>query len=111
MVRIDRGVAERLADTMFALSTTSRVQILAALMNGPRTVSDLTERLGMEQSAVSHQLRVLLDNSLVRVERAGRQRMYSLYDEHVVTLMEEAVRHVQQRTRGRLGRRVRSAGE
>ena len=110
MARIDKRVAERLADTMFALSTVSRVQILTALMDRPRTVSELTTWLGMEQSAVSHQLRVLLDNSLVKVERIGRQRMYSLYDEHVVTLMEEALRHVQQRRRIRFAGRARSAG-
>lgn len=90
-------MAERIADTMFALSTPSRVQILGCLLEGPHGVSDLTEALSMEQSAISHQLRVLRDHALVKVERIGRRRVYALYDEHVVALLEEALNHVQQR--------------
>jgi DNA-binding transcriptional ArsR family regulator len=102
-------IAERVADTMFALSTPSRVQILGCLLDGPRAVSELTEALAMEQSAVSHQLRILRDHALVKAERVGRQREYALYDEHVVALLEEALRHVEQRSKGRLGLRGRRA--
>jgi DNA-binding transcriptional ArsR family regulator len=91
---LDAAVAGRLADTMFALSTPSRVLILGCLLAGPRSVSDITEALGMEQSAVSHQLRVLREHQLVRAERDGRKRLYALYDEHVSVLFEEALRHV-----------------
>jgi ArsR family transcriptional regulator, nickel/cobalt-responsive transcriptional repressor len=63
---IKSDVADQLADTMFALSTPSRVLLLGALLDGPRSVGDLTEALGMEQSAVSHQLRVLREHDLVR---------------------------------------------
>jgi DNA-binding transcriptional ArsR family regulator len=95
--RLSEGVAERVADTMFALSTPSRVQILGCLLSGPRTVSELMEALGMEQSAVSHQLRVLREHRLVTVEREGRTRVYALYDEDVVVLLEGALRHVEGR--------------
>jgi DNA-binding transcriptional ArsR family regulator len=89
---------------MFALSTTSRVQILACLHAGPHSVKELTEALGMEQSAVSHQLRVLRDHRLVRVvDRVGRKRVYGLHDEHVTTLFEAALRHVVQRDGPRAG--------
>lgn len=91
---LDAALAGRLADTMFALSTPSRVLILGCLLAGPRSVSDITETLGMEQSAVSHQLRVLREHQLVRAERAGRSRLYALYDEHVSVLLEAALRHV-----------------
>lgn len=96
---ISEAVAERLADTMFALSTPSRVLILGCLLGGPRSVSDLTEALGMEQSAVSHQLRVLREHDLVRAEKAGRQRLYALYDEDVAALLDAGLHHV-----GRAGR-------
>jgi DNA-binding transcriptional ArsR family regulator len=56
---------------MFALSTPSRVLILGCLLAGPQSVSEITGALGMEQSAVSHQLRVLRGHHLVRAERAG----------------------------------------
>jgi DNA-binding transcriptional ArsR family regulator len=97
------AVAERLADTMFALSTPSRVLILGCLLAGPRTVSDLTEALDMEQSAVSHQLRVLREHDLVRAEKVGRMRFYALYDEDVRTLLHAGLQHVDHshRTTGR----------
>jgi ArsR family transcriptional regulator, nickel/cobalt-responsive transcriptional repressor len=91
---ITSDVAERLADTMFALSTPSRVLLLGSLLDGPRSVSDLTEALGMEQSAVSHQLRVLREHELVRAEKVGRTRLYALYDEHVMTLLQAGLDHV-----------------
>ncbi len=91
---ITSDVAERLADTMFALSTPSRVLLLGSLLDGPRSVSDLTEALGMEQSAVSHQLRVLREHELVRAEKVGRTRLYALYDEHVRTLLHAGLDHV-----------------
>ena len=82
---------------MFALSTPSRVLILSLLLQGPHSVTELSDTLGMEQSALSHQLRVLRHHALVSVTRDGRRRMYTLYDEHVVTLLEEAFRHVERR--------------
>ena len=110
--RVDVRLAERLADTMFALSTPSRVQILGCLLDGPHTVTELMAALGMEQSAVSHQLRVLREHMLVKVERQGRRRVYALYDEHVVALLEEALRHVEHRSKRRrlaVGRRAAEA--
>jgi DNA-binding transcriptional ArsR family regulator len=96
--RFDEHVAARLADAMFALSTPSRVQILGCLLDGPHAVSELMEALEMEQSAVSHQLRVLREHTLVRAERQGRRRVYALYDDHVATLLESALLHVEQRS-------------
>lgn len=95
-----RRVSERVADSMFALSTSSRVDILLCLLDGACDVSELAARVEAEQSAVSHQLRVLRDHSLVRVERRGRQRVYMLYDEHVVALLRATLLHVEQRHRG-----------
>jgi DNA-binding transcriptional ArsR family regulator len=96
---ISEAVAERVADTMFALSTPSRVLILGCLMDGARSVSDLTGLLGMEQSALSHQLRILREHILVRAERVGRRRLYALHDEHVTALLRAGLHHVQERGR------------
>ena len=87
-------VAERLADAMFALATPSRLQILASLRAGPLTVSQIIREVGMEQSAVSHQLRVLRDHGVVTVERRGRERLYTLGDGDVSALLDHAYRHV-----------------
>jgi DNA-binding transcriptional ArsR family regulator len=108
---VTEAVAEQVADAMFALSSPSRVQILAALRAGPLTVSQLVERLGSEQSAVSHQLRVLRDQNLVRADRAGRSRMYSLQDEYVAALIDDAIGHVERRRGLRRGLLQRALGD
>ena len=87
-------LAERLADTMFALATPSRLQILVCLRDGPRSVSEIVEAVGMEQSAVSHQLRVLRQHSVVTARRSGRTRHYALRDEHVGALIDDALAHL-----------------
>ncbi len=90
----DADVATQLAETMFALATPSRLQILGCLRAGPLSVTQIIAAVGMEQSAVSHQLRVLRDHSAVTVERRGRERLYALHDEHIRDLLEDACRHV-----------------
>jgi DNA-binding transcriptional ArsR family regulator len=93
--KISDSTAELIADVMFALSAASRVQILGCLLDGPLAVGDITAMLGMEQSAVSHQLRVLREHELVRAERAGKRRVYALYDDVVSDLLAVALRHVE----------------
>lgn len=93
--------AEAIADVMFALSSPNRVRILIRLRGAPHTVGELVDAIGIEQSAVSHQLRVLREHRLVAADRRGRKRLYSLYDEHVASLLDEAVRHVAETAGGR----------
>jgi DNA-binding transcriptional ArsR family regulator len=95
-VRLPEATALRVADTMFALSTPSRLQILVSLRSGPRTVSEIVDAVGMEQSAVSHQLRVLRDNSLVSMRRVGRTRLYALRNDHTAVLIDGALAHVRE---------------
>ena len=92
--RLPVSTAERVADTMFALSTPTRLQILVCLRAAPRTVSEIVEAVGMEQSAVSHQLRVLRDHSVVTMRRLGRQRQYALRDENIGELIDSALEHI-----------------
>lgn len=87
--------AEQVADTMFALSTPSRVQILGCLLEGPLAVGEVVAILHLEQSAVSHQLRILRENSLVKSERVGKRRLYAIYDDAVRDLLDSALRHVE----------------
>jgi DNA-binding transcriptional ArsR family regulator len=111
--RLSGKTAEAVADAMFALSTPSRVRILSHLRERPHTVSELMSALDMEQSAVSHQLRVLREYRLVVAERKGRQRVYALHDEHVASLLDEAIGHIAHLARParRLAKRsARSAG-
>ena len=89
------AMAERMADTMFALSTPSRLQILMSLRAAPRTVSEIVDAVGMEQSAVSHQLRVLRQQAVVTVRRIGRTRQYTLRDRYVGALIDDALAHLE----------------
>lgn len=80
---------------MQALATASRVRILARLNQSPCAVGELALAIGMKQSAVSHQLRLLRHLGLVIGERSGRRTIYALHDSHVGVLLEEAVYHVE----------------
>jgi ArsR family transcriptional regulator, nickel/cobalt-responsive transcriptional repressor len=102
-------LAGRVADAMRALATPSRVLILARLRERPQTVSELVEGVGMEQSAVSHQLKLLRDCGLVVGERRGRRVVYSLYDHHVAWLIDQAVGHAQHVQLGAAAHPVRRA--
>lgn len=87
--------ARSVAETMQALSTPSRVRILSRLGAGPCSVGELARDVGMEQPAVSQQLRVLRHLGLVVGEREGRQVIYGLHDDHVRSLLSEAVYHAE----------------
>ncbi len=104
--RMDHATAKSVATTLQALATPSRLLILATLQNGPATVGELAETIGMEQSAVSHQLRLLRNLGLVDGERSGRNISYSLYDDHVAELLEQAIYHAEHVRMGVTDRRT-----
>ena len=91
---LSRHTAQDIARLMGALSTASRVRILARLRVSPCAVGELSAELEMEQPAVSHQLRVLRDLGLVVGDRSGRSVVYGLFDSHVASLIDEALRHI-----------------
>ena len=91
---LSRDMAQDIARLMGALSTASRVRILARLRVSPCAVGELSAELEMEQPAVSHQLRVLRDLGLVVGARNGRSVVYGLFDSHVASLIDEALRHI-----------------
>lgn len=92
---IDHAVAAEIAHVMQALATPSRVMILGRLRESDCTVTELAAHLGMEQSAVSHQLRVLRLLGLVVGARDGRTVVYALHDDHVAELLDQAVSHAE----------------
>jgi DNA-binding transcriptional ArsR family regulator len=94
-IRLDAAGAARVANTLQALATSSRLLILARLREGPLAATELAAAVGMEQSACSHQLRLLRNLGLVVGERRGRSVVYALYDHHVAELLDQAVYHVE----------------
>lgn len=99
---LDAESAATVAATLQALATPSRLLILTRLRRGPCPVGELAEAVGMNQSAVSHQLRLLRALGLVAGTRSGRHVVYSLFDNHVAQLLDEAVYHIEHL---RLGKR------
>jgi DNA-binding transcriptional ArsR family regulator len=92
-VRLDATSAARVATTLQALATPSRLLILARLREGPLAATALAAEVGMEQSACSHQLRLLRNLGLVTAERHGKSMIYALYDNHVAELLDQAIYH------------------
>jgi DNA-binding transcriptional ArsR family regulator len=90
---LDAASAVAVAETLQALATPSRLLILVRLRRGACTVTQLAQEIGMEQSAVSHQLRLLRHLGLVAGTRQGKNTHYALYDNHVAALLDEAVYH------------------
>jgi ArsR family transcriptional regulator len=94
--------AADLAETFKVLGDVTRVRILDALSHQELCVCDLAALVGLSESAISHQLRLLRGMRLVRSRRAGRMIYYTLDDRHIITLFQEASRHVAEA--GRPGR-------
>jgi ArsR family transcriptional regulator, nickel/cobalt-responsive transcriptional repressor len=92
---LSADTARSVAETMQALATPSRVRILGRLGIGPCSVGALARDIGMAQSAVSQQLRVLRHLGLVVNDRDGRHVIYALYDDHVRALLTEAISHTE----------------
>jgi DNA-binding transcriptional ArsR family regulator len=100
----DPAFARVAAESIQALSAPSRLRILARLKSAPASVNEIAESVGMESSAVSHQLRLLRHLGLVTGRRDGRQVVYELYDDHVADLLEQVVSHVEHVRLGLAGR-------
>ncbi len=90
----DEEVLYDLAELFKVFGDSTRVRILIALFESELCVCDISEALGMTQSAVSHQLQILRTNKLVKSRREGKQMYYSLDDEHVVTIIAQGLSHI-----------------
>ena len=72
--------------------------LMTLAREGELSAGELQDQVGAEQSLVSHQLATLKRNRLVASERDGRHMVYSLLDDHVTHIVEDALRHVRERT-------------
>lgn len=84
----------RLAELFKVFGDGTRVRILYVLLEAEVCVCDLATLLGMQQSAVSHQLRILKQARLIKARRDGKTVFYSLADDHVATLLKQGMEHV-----------------
>ena len=85
---------EKAAALLGLLGHPKRLEALLVLGEGALSAGELGERLGLEQSAMSHQLRLLREANLVVSERVGRRVVYAVADHHVTHIVRDAVAHV-----------------
>lgn len=85
---------KELADFYKVFADPTRIKILCVLLESEMCVYDLAEVLGMTQSAISHQLRVLKQMKLVKNRREGKTVYYSLADGHIQTIISQGMEHI-----------------
>ena len=85
-----------LAELYKVFGDSTRIKILYVLMETELCVGDLAQLLGVSQNAVSHQLRVLKNNKLVKFRREGKIIYYSLSDDHVRRIISQGMDHVKE---------------
>ena len=85
-----------LSDFFKVLGDSTRLGILFAIDGSPMCVCDIAATLGMTKSAVSHQLKVLRQNRLVKYTKSGKNVYYELSDDHVRDIIEKALEHIEE---------------
>ncbi len=90
--------SEALAELFKNFGDSTRVRIMLFLLDGPHSVTEITEALSMTQSAISHQLRILRQAKLVSARREGRTIYYALADSHVQIILQMGTEHVLEET-------------
>ncbi|HAH61883.1 MAG TPA: transcriptional regulator [Treponema sp.] len=83
-----------LAELFKIFGDSTRIKILFVLLESDLSVNDITKVLRMTQSAISHQLRILKANGLVKYKREGKSLIYSLADAHVNTILSQGLDHL-----------------
>ena len=86
--------AQALADTFKTLADPNRVKLIFALMHRELCVCDLAAVIGASDSSVSHQLRILRTQKLVKFRRDGKILYYSLTDDHISGLFKQGLEHI-----------------
>ena len=92
----NKETIEQIAELFKAFADPTRVQILSHLLRQELCVGDIAEAVSLSQSAVSHQLRSLKQIHLIKYRRDGKNILYSLADDHVRTILEMGLEHVQE---------------
>ncbi|NLP52141.1 MULTISPECIES: metalloregulator ArsR/SmtB family transcription factor [Bacillaceae] len=92
-IELDSETLNMVSQTFKALSDPTRLRILHLLFDGEFSVNDIAENLGLLQSTVSHQLRLLKSLRLVKFRREGTTIYYSHDDQHVIDILQQTIQH------------------
>jgi ArsR family transcriptional regulator len=90
----DEELIYNMAELFKAFSDSTRVRILCVLQISELTVGEITTLLSMNQSAISHQLRLLKQAHLVKFRRNGKNLIYSIADDHIKTIFNQTMDHI-----------------
>ena len=85
-----------LAELFKVFGDSTRIRILYVLFEKEICVQDLADELGMTQSAVSHQLKILKQSKLIKNRRDGKSAFYSLADDHVRSIINQGLEHIEE---------------
>lgn len=91
---LDKQIQERIAELFKGFADSTRVQILSLLVGGEMCVNEIAQAVELSQSAISHQLRILKQMHLIKYRRDGKNLLYSLADDHVLTILQMGLEHV-----------------
>ncbi|MBR3750251.1 MAG: helix-turn-helix transcriptional regulator [Clostridia bacterium] len=87
-------VTTRLGDFYKIFGDSTRIKILYVLLQSQMCVCDISAVLDMNQSAISHQLKILKHSKLVKCRREGKSMIYSLADSHVESIVNQGMKHI-----------------
>ena len=93
----EEGELYDLSDFFKILGDSTRISILFAIDGEPMCVCDISSLLGITKSAVSHQLKILRQTDLVKYRRSGKNVYYTLADDHVKSIIEMALAHINEK--------------
>ncbi len=93
---MEEHIVDNLAELFKVFGDATRLRILFTLADGEKCVCDIAAGLNMTQSAVSHQLKILKQNKLIKNRREGKSIFYSLADDHVRTIVAQGLEHVEE---------------
>lgn len=85
------------ADLFKVFADSTRIRILNCILDSEKSVGEIVKALNMNQSAVSHQLRILKDSKLIKYRRNGKTILYSLDDDHVNNIIKQGLDHVNEK--------------
>ena len=90
----EKETLEAIAELFKGFADPTRVHILSLLAQRELCVTDIAEAVALSQSAISHQLRILKQMHLIKFRREGKNILYSLADDHVLTILQMGLEHV-----------------
>lgn len=92
--KVDENVLIDTAELFKVFGDSTRIRILHCLFEKERNVTEISENLNMNQSAISHQLQILKNSKLIKNRRSGKTIFYSLNDDHVYNIINQGIEHI-----------------